>query len=380
MADIIGPFDPDLDGSGNPIPGTGEWSQDEWYRHANRWAPSGVNGTPASSSSTGDLPLTLSGLTWNIGLGRAWVHGAGFERTSVPSASTIPTNTNVSQDRRDRVVLRRDIAAKTLAPTLITGTPSATPAAPVVHRNESSDFDLPLFSFLTPRNSGTGTGSIIDERVYFDAVRGCLASWDANGRNALSSVATLAAGTLIYEQSTQRTFRWNAISTRWDYVSGPWYTWTPTLTAGAAGPAVTYGGSGAARGTYIISEGRFRFTAEILVKDPINGQSGQLFLSLPTGVVSKTTDPSQDMISCHLAVPGNGTRWAGVAQASLSATTLAVFFPATSGTSTLSPFQNASAPGATGTGVPLISGSYPLTDGSRFSAWGEFELSSWPAL
>src|SRR4051794_25181099 len=121
MTDSYGPMD------GFP------WAdQTQWYRHAPKWTPSGVNGAPGSASTSGDLALSLSGLNFTVGTGRGWVRGAGFERSGSPASQAIAANTNASLSRRDRVVLRRDLAAKTVAPALIQGTPAASPAAPAI--------------------------------------------------------------------------------------------------------------------------------------------------------------------------------------------------------------------------------------------------------
>jgi hypothetical protein len=77
---------------------------------------------------------------------------------------------------------------------------------------------------------------------------------DNTSRNAL----TKYDGMPVLVTSTRRLFRYDSTNARWDYLSGPWYTWTPTL-ATAGGAAVTSGGL--TRGTYVISEGRLRFSA-----------------------------------------------------------------------------------------------------------------------
>lgn len=154
MADVTGPFDGVL------------WTQDAWYRHAPRWAPSGVWGSPAASTSSGDLPFSNSGLSVGVGNGRAWVRGSGFERVDGVSLAAIAANTNASLSRRDRLVLRRDLAAKTLTPVALIGTPSGTPTAPSLVRVETGQWDIPLYSWLTPPNSGTNLTSIADERPW----------------------------------------------------------------------------------------------------------------------------------------------------------------------------------------------------------------------
>ena len=157
MTDLYGPFD------GTP------WAQDQWYRHASAWAPSGVFGSSAATSTTtGDLALTVSGRNVTIGTGRAWVRGAGFERTGTPASQAVSANTNTTLSRRDRVVLRRDLATKTIAPVLLTGTPAATPVAPSITQSETGQWDLLLYSFLVPPNSGTTLSGIVDERLWMD--------------------------------------------------------------------------------------------------------------------------------------------------------------------------------------------------------------------
>jgi hypothetical protein len=148
--------------------GSVEWVQAEWYRDAPSWAPSGVFGPPGNGVAAGDLPLTVNGLTVSIGLGRAHLRGAGYERTGTPWTTAIPANTNASQGRRDRLVLRRDLAAATVTIAHLQGTPAGTPTAPALTRVENGTWETPLFAFTVPPNSGTTLGSITDERQWVD--------------------------------------------------------------------------------------------------------------------------------------------------------------------------------------------------------------------
>lgn len=159
--DIYGPFD-GSDGE------AGRWTQTQWYRDAPTWAPTAVIGNPPTGSTTGGLALTTSGLTASVGLGRAHVRGAGYERVNTPKAITVPANTHASFARRDRIAIRRDIAAKTVEPILIQGTPAGTPAAPTLTRTDGTIWDCPLFSFLVPASSGSTISGVIDERVWWD--------------------------------------------------------------------------------------------------------------------------------------------------------------------------------------------------------------------
>lgn len=153
MPDVYGPFD------------TATWGQGPWYRDAFARSQSGVFGTSFATPTTGDLPLTVSGLGITLGLGRAHVRGAGYERTGTAWSYTVPANTNATQARIDRLVLRRDLTAKTVAPLVLQGTPAATPAAPAVTQVEDGAWDLPLYSFTVPANSGAPLTNVVDERV-----------------------------------------------------------------------------------------------------------------------------------------------------------------------------------------------------------------------
>jgi len=161
VPDRYGPFDA---APGQP----GSWNQAEWYRDAYARGPSGVYGNPVQGVTTnGDLPLTVNGLTVSVGLGRAHVRGAGYERTGTPWTDTVPANT-AGTPRVDRIVLRRDLAAKTVTPVRLQGTPAASPAKPALTRSEDGAWDEPLFSFTVPANSGTTLTGLTDERRWID--------------------------------------------------------------------------------------------------------------------------------------------------------------------------------------------------------------------
>lgn len=154
MPDVYGPFD------------GASWSQSQWYRDAPLWAPSGVAGVPAAGIGVGDLPLTINGLSLSMGLGRAHVRGAAYERTSTSYTFTVPANTNASLSRRDALVIRRDLAAKTVTPVFMQGTAASTPVAPTLQAVENGQWDIPLYSWTTPPNSGTTLTNVSDDRVF----------------------------------------------------------------------------------------------------------------------------------------------------------------------------------------------------------------------
>jgi hypothetical protein len=175
MPDVYGPF-------------TGQtWQQSAWYRDAASRELSGVFGAVFTAPDAGDLALTTSGLTVTLALGRAHVRGAGYERTGTAWSATLATNT-ATNPRVDRLVLRRDLAAQTVLPTVLQGTPAASPAAPAVTQVEDGVWDLPLFSVTVPGGSGTTLSGIVDERVPGDlgALRRNVL-WPVNSSAALIS-------------------------------------------------------------------------------------------------------------------------------------------------------------------------------------------------
>jgi hypothetical protein len=152
MPDVFGPFDGVT------------WSQAQWYRDAYARGLSGVFGSVFTSPGAGDLALTVAGLTASMGLGRAHVRGAGYERTGTAWSYATPPNT-AAQPRIDRLVLRRHLAAQTLTPAVLQGTPAASPVPQQLTQIEDGVWELPLFRYTVPANSGAPLTGIVDERV-----------------------------------------------------------------------------------------------------------------------------------------------------------------------------------------------------------------------
>lgn len=146
---------------------TSPWGETQWFQLMSAALPSGVIGTPAGTATTGELAFSSSGLAVTLAVGRASVGGALFVRTAPPGSTAVTPNAHASQSRRDRIVLRRDLATHTTTPVVIAGTPSASPVAPAYTRTDTV-FDLPMFSFLVPPNSGSSITGVVDERVWID--------------------------------------------------------------------------------------------------------------------------------------------------------------------------------------------------------------------
>lgn len=159
------------------------WPAERFYRDAPLWAPSGVVGSPQSGYGAGPLALSFSVagsvITPALAVGRARARGMLYERTSTPwtsgMAGTQPTpgsaayalNSN-SNPRRDRLVLRRDLAAAKAYPLIRIGTPAASPSAPALTQDEAGVWDTPLFSWQLAGGSSTAISNIADERVWLD--------------------------------------------------------------------------------------------------------------------------------------------------------------------------------------------------------------------
>lgn len=169
MPDLAGPFD------------ASTFAQAQFYRDRGYLEPSGVQGAPAVVTTAGDLPLTAAGFALTLGLGRAHVRGAAYERTGSAWTYTVPANTGTVGPRNDLLVLRRDLVAKTVVPTYLQGTPAATPADPAMTQAEDGTWDLPLYRVQAPISSGTPL-VVTDLRTYLGWVPARL-TLDAAFRN-----------------------------------------------------------------------------------------------------------------------------------------------------------------------------------------------------
>lgn len=155
MADVYGPFD------------SSTWAEADWYRSMTQALHSGVHGgTPATSTTTGYFAWQAVGLTITLAAGRANVGGAGYVRSATLTSVTTTANTHATFNRRDRIVARRSLATHNVTLVVITGTPSSSPEpAPAITRDDTY-YDLPVFSFLVPPNSGTAIATVYDERIW----------------------------------------------------------------------------------------------------------------------------------------------------------------------------------------------------------------------
>lgn len=142
MPDVSGPFD------------SAAFAQSSWYRDRGYLEPSGVQGAPTGTLGGGDLGWSSNGLTSSLAIGRAHVRGAYYERTSTAYTYTHPANTTANP-RIDTIALRRDLAAKTVVPAVLQGTPAASPSAVALTQVDNGVWEEALFDVTVPANSGT---------------------------------------------------------------------------------------------------------------------------------------------------------------------------------------------------------------------------------
>jgi hypothetical protein len=194
---------------------TGGFTQGPYYRDRGYTEPSGVQGAPAATPGAGDLGLTAVGLTLSLGLGRAHVRGAAYERTGTAWTYATPANTNATLNRIDRVVLRRDLAAQTVAPAVLQGTAAATPAPPALTQAEDGVWEIGLFQVTVPPASGT-TLTIVDERTWIDpATAQVVAAHGYVEGTAVQALTTGAATVILLETAVRlRGFTYDAAGGR----------------------------------------------------------------------------------------------------------------------------------------------------------------------
>jgi hypothetical protein len=193
-----------------------------WFRDRGYTEPDGVPGPPAATVGAGDLPLTSNGLTLSLGLGRAHVRGAYYERTGTAATLTVPANTNATNSRVDRVVIRRDLTARTVTPLLLQGTAAGTPVPPALTQVENGVWDMPCHRVTVPPASGT-TLTLVDERPWIDPASGQLIGYGAG--SPVRPTTGLYDGMRLFEADTDRWIErrngvWRLASVERDYEQG----------------------------------------------------------------------------------------------------------------------------------------------------------------
>lgn len=152
MAETYFPFDA---GAGSSI------TEDQWRKMAKFWTRSGVyrgelNGLAPTANG--------SGMQVFVDTGRAWIEGHFYENDASKTlaiAAADPTNPRI-----DRIVLKLDTAANTIALVIKTGTPAGSPTPPA-RVFSGTTYELPVAQVLVDAAATSITApKITDERCY----------------------------------------------------------------------------------------------------------------------------------------------------------------------------------------------------------------------
>jgi hypothetical protein len=137
------------------------------------FCPPAVIGTLAQNP----LAATINGLTVTLGRGTTGVAEAsivGFFHVidAADWSVTVPANTNATMARVDRIVLRWNPATERADLALVQGVPSASPTAPDLVQLDSGIWELPLWRFTVPANSGAPLTGLTDDRRLYNPMTG----------------------------------------------------------------------------------------------------------------------------------------------------------------------------------------------------------------
>ena len=192
-----------------------------------------------------------TGMTISVAAGRAWIEGYLY---LLDAAKTLTiANADASNDRKDIVVLRLDMTARTITVQVVIGTPAAEPAAPAVTRT-ADVYDLELAEISVPAGTSSITQALITDKRLDDTVCGITVStvqhiptasfleqmlaefndWFLEVKGQLS---TDAAGNLLQMiQALSYTIEFEASD--WTVGSGECTITIPAITHGMAGDVV----------------------------------------------------------------------------------------------------------------------------------------------
>lgn len=142
-----------------------------WRRMARVFAQSGVVGASGDDA----YAATISGLTLTIsrraatGVAEAWVDGHMHRLVTADWAVTVPANANANP-RIDRIVLRLNGITNEIKLTHVQGTPAASPVATALTQINNGIWEVPVWRFTVPANSGAPLTGLFDERVWVGPV------------------------------------------------------------------------------------------------------------------------------------------------------------------------------------------------------------------
>jgi hypothetical protein len=135
--------------------------EDRWQAMARRWLSTGV-----LTGYLGELAVTADGggMYVTAATGGAWVEGFYFD-SDAATALTVAA-ANATDPRIDRVVVRLDRAANTVAFVVLTGTAAASPTPPALTQTDGL-WELLLADVTVPAAAGViVAGNVTDRRIF----------------------------------------------------------------------------------------------------------------------------------------------------------------------------------------------------------------------
>ncbi len=133
----------------------------QWYQMARKWLGSGV--LPDELDEL-EVYADSSGMQVKVKSGQAWMEGHFYESDAEETLAIAAAD--ASNPRIDRVVVRLDRVANTIALAVVTGTAAASPSAPALTQN-SSTWELALAQVsVSAGATSIAAGDVTDERSY----------------------------------------------------------------------------------------------------------------------------------------------------------------------------------------------------------------------
>jgi len=289
-----------------------------------------------------------------------------------PSATTLSVTLNANpgsgQSRYDLIVgeISGTDSAAVYQLRAVAGTASASPSVPSVPANTT-----PLFR-VQVTNSGPQTPV-----------------WIGGFTRVAGGIRLVESGDTRVGSYTgdQRRFRTGQIDT-WDgtqwnpsVVPSGWSQWSPTLKyAGAGGyPAgnVNLGVGGSVAGRYVLQGKRLDLSYTFFFgTSGQQGGAGDISTNLPPGLLSRVGLESHILAVLYTGGSGSGSQlvFAGACFVPPNSNQLFPRFALSRSDTAIAGLKNADSSGAAGTGIPLLSGRYPIDAGSILSLTGVIEV------
>jgi hypothetical protein len=181
------------------------YTSDAW---AEIWAAVFTDGVmPIGTNPLQVTPQTPNAMGVYVNLGSGFVQGRFFQIYSVHELLALAASDPVNP-RIDRVILRIDFSARTLALAAKAGTPAVTPVAPALQQ-DTIKWEISLAQVLVPAGATSISGGITDERAF--ATAAAVTAW---GKIKVGASTILSTGA----------------DDLWEMVAGTGITLTPDVT------------------------------------------------------------------------------------------------------------------------------------------------------